>query len=73
MPVTAIQAINNYNANPNVAAQEVSDTAANIAASLDGLQTLTAANKLTSVSITGSTALSIAATQASRGIRWSRR
>ena len=63
MSVTAAQAIANYNANHSVAAQVVSDTAANIVTNIDGLQTLTTASKLTSVAITGSTVLALAATK----------
>ena len=62
MSVTAAQAIANYNANHNVAAQVVSDTAAHIMTKIDGLQTLATASKLASVAITGSTVLALAST-----------
>ena len=63
--VTAAQAIANYQANPNVAPQVVVDTATNVGANLDGLETLASANNIASIKLTdsGTPTLTITATQ----------
>jgi hypothetical protein len=50
--VTAAQAIANYLANPGIAPQVVVDSAANVAASLDGLETLASASDIVSITLT---------------------
>ena len=63
--VTAAEAIANYQGNPNIAPQLVVDTAANVVANLDGLETLASANDVVSISLTDNSAptLTITATQ----------
>ena len=65
MAYTAAQAIAAYRANHWVAAMRVADSSTNVAANLDGLQTIAAARKLVSISLTGSgvSTLTIKATQ----------
>ena len=53
MTVTAAQAIANYNANNNVAAQAVADTSADLLSHLAGLQTMQVHGKLASVTLGG--------------------
>ena len=52
MSVTAAEAIANYQSNPSIAPQMVIDSAANVAANLDGLETLASANDIVSISLT---------------------
>jgi hypothetical protein len=65
MSVTAAQAIANYQSNPNLGPQTLIDSAANVAANLDGLETLTSANDIVSITLTdsGTPTLTITATQ----------
>jgi hypothetical protein len=65
MSVTAAQAIANYQSNPNIGPQTLIDSAENVAANLDGLEALAAANDIVSISLTdsGTPTLTIAATQ----------
>ena len=65
MSVTAAQAIANYQSNPNIGPQTLIDSAANVAANLDGLETLASANDIVSISLTdsGTPTLTITATQ----------
>ena len=73
--VTAAEAIANYQANPNIAPQVVVDSAANVVANLDGLETLASANDIVSISLTdsGTPTLTITATQAANdGNAWLR-
>ena len=49
MSVTAAEAIANYQSNPNIAPQVVIDSAANVAANLDGLEPLATANDIVSI------------------------
>ena len=63
MASTAAAAIAAYNANHNVAAQTVADSAADLLNYLSGLQALAVAGKLVSVSLSG-TSNSVTATQA---------
>ena len=66
MSVTAAQAIANYQSNPNIGPQTLIDSAANVAANLDGLVSLAAANDIVSISLTnsGTPTLTITASQA---------
>ena len=61
--VTVAQAIANYNANNNFPPQTIIDTGANVAGSLDTLQTLAAKGRIGSMTLTGSQLLSITAAQ----------
>jgi hypothetical protein len=65
MSVTAAQATANYQSNPSIGPQVVIDSATNVAANLDGLETLTSANNIVSITLTDSRTptLTIAATQ----------
>jgi hypothetical protein len=54
MSVTAAQAIANYQSNPNIGPQTLIDSAANVAANLDGLETLAAPNDIVSITLTDS-------------------
>jgi hypothetical protein len=64
-PVTAAEATANYQSSPHIAPQVVVDSTANVAANLDGLETLAAANDLASITLTdaGTPARTITATQ----------
>src|SRR5262249_45068117 len=66
MSVTAAEAIANYQSNPSIAPQVVVDSAANVVANLDGLETLASANDIVSISLTdsGTPTLTITSTQA---------
>jgi hypothetical protein len=66
MSVTAVQAIANYQSNPNIAAQVIVDSAANVTANLDELETLASSNDIASITLTdsGTPTLTITATQA---------
>jgi hypothetical protein len=65
MSVTAAQAIANYQSNPNIAPQVVIDSAANVAANLDGLEALAFANDIVSIALmdSGTPTLNITETQ----------
>ena len=59
--LTVAQAIAAYNANNAIAAMSVLDTAANVAGSLDTLQSITAHGNISSIALTGSTKLTVLA------------
>jgi hypothetical protein len=63
--VTAAQAIANYQSNPSIGPQLVIDSAANVAANLDGLEVLASASDIVSITLTntGTPNLTITATQ----------
>ena len=64
MSVTAAEAIANYQSNPNIGPQTLIDSAANVAANLDGLETLTSANDIVSIALTDTgTPITITETQ----------
>ena len=65
MSVTVAQAIANYQSNPNITPQVVIDSAGNVAANPDGLETLAAANDIVSIALTdsGTPTLTITATK----------
>ena len=63
MSVTAAQAIANYQSNPNTAPQVVIDSAANVAANLDGLETLASANDIVEIIVPYRSTLAITLAQ----------
>jgi hypothetical protein len=63
MSVTAAQAIANYQSNPNIGPQVVIDSAANVAANLDGLETLASANDIVEIIVPYRSTLAITLAQ----------